>query len=175
MLRRLGVVALAIATVALPAASALADDTTPPAPSEVKKVSFTITAKQCPDLPQGVTIKGKGTSRKWESASVDAGGITHYFAVTSVTGTATDNKGGRYRFDYHDDWSTSHTTVPYVALLSDHFDLVPLGAFGGGLHTFFVANVTVKSEDPFDAVFEPTFLRGDPLDFTTFKPHCDPI
>ena len=175
MLRRLGVVALAMLTVGLPAAGALADDATPPAPTAVKKVSFTITAKQCPDLPQGVTIKGAGTSRKWESASVDAGGMTHYFAVTAVHGTATDNRGGRYTFDYHDDWSTSHTTVPYVALLTDHFDLVPKGAFGGGLHTFFVANVTVNSEDPFDAVFEPTFLRGDPVDFKTLKPHCDPI
>ena len=175
MLRRLAAVALAMLSVALPAAGALADDATPPAPTAVKKVSFTITAKQCPDLPQGVTIKGAGTSRKWESASVDAAGMTHYSAVTIVTGTATDNKGGRYRFDYHDSFSTSHTTVPYVALLTDHFDLVPRGAFGGGLHTFFVANVTVKSEDPFDAAFEPTYVQGDPTDFTTLKAHCDPI
>jgi len=174
MLKRFLVVAVLGMCAAVAATGALADDTSPPLP-EVKKVSFTITAKQCPDLPQGVTVKGSGTSRKYTTFSTDANGVNHYYEVTAVTGTATDNRGGRYRIDYHASFSASYTTTPYVAVLTDHFDLVPRGAFGGGLHTFFVANVTVRSEDPFEATFDPIVVHGDPLDFKTLKPHCDPL
>lgn len=156
------------------AAGAAADDAVPPVP-EVKKVSFTLTSKQCADVPRGVTIKGSGTERKYVTFTTDANGVGHYFESVFSTGTATDNRGGKYRWDYHHAWSSSATTPPYVAFLTDHFDLVPRGAFGGGLHTFFAANVTVTSEEPFEAVFEPIVVHGDPTDFETLKPHCDPL
>jgi hypothetical protein len=175
MFRRAIVSAAAALSLGLGATGALADDGSAPTPAEVKKVSFTITSKQCADLPQGVTIKGSGTSRKYTTFTTDASGVNHYFESVFITGTATDNRGGRYRFDYHHAWSSSSTTPPYVAFFTDHFDIVPRGAFGGGLHTFFAANVTVKSEDPFEAVFDPIVVHGDPTDFKTLKSHCDPL
>ena len=176
MQKRFMAAVLAALLLALGSAGALADNPpTRPAPTEVKKVSFTLTSKQCSALPQGVTIKGAGTSRKFETFTQAADGTMHYNEVTVISGAATDNKGGRYWFDYHDDFSTAHTAVPYVALVTDHFDLVSRGAFTTGLHTFFVAEVTVTSEDPFQATFKPTFVLGDPLDFATLASHCDPL
>jgi hypothetical protein len=175
MIRRIAVAAAVTVAAVLGASSALADDTAPPAPTLVENVSWKITWKQCGDLPTGVVIKGKGTKRVWDTSSTDANGVTYFSEVAVITGTATDNRGGRYRFDYHDSVTTSHTTTPYVALLVDHFDLVSVGAFGTGLHTFFMANVTVTSEDPFQATFTPILKNGDPLDFKTMTPHCDPL
>jgi hypothetical protein len=35
--------------------------------------------------------------------------------------------------------------------------------------------MTVTKEEPFEGTFKPTFAIGDPLDFATGQPRCDPI
>jgi hypothetical protein len=168
------------ALVALPltvsAGGALADAPPgPPTPVAVEKVSFALTSKQCRTLPSGVTVKGSGTKRTWATSSTDANGVTHDSRVSVISGPATDNKGGRYWFDYHDTFNASHTSPPYVALVTDHFDLVKRGNLAGVVHAVFVGELTVTSENPPNATLKPTFTLGDPLDFATFTPHCDPL
>jgi hypothetical protein len=176
MRRRFIIPALVALPLTLSAAGALADASpAPPTPVAVEKVSFTMTSKQCRALPQGVTVKGSGTKRTWATSSTDASGVTHDSSVSVISGPATDNKGGRYWFDYHDSFNASYTTLPYVALLTDHFDLVKRANLAGIVHAVFVGELTVTSENPPDATLKPTFALGDPLDFATFTPHCDPL
>jgi hypothetical protein len=176
MLRRLTITALVAVPFTLSTAGALADGPpAPPTPVKVEAVSFTMTSQQCSELPKGVTVKGSGTKRTWATSSTDANGVTHDSSVSVISGAATDNKGGKYWFDYHDSYNASHTAPPYVALLTDHFDLVKRGSLAGIVHAMFVGELTVTSEDPFTATFKPTFALGDPLEFATFTPHCDPV
>ncbi len=176
MVRRFMIPALVVVPLMLSAAGALAQaPPAPPTPVSVEPVSFTMTSKQCRALPQGVTVKGSGTKRTWFTSSTDANGVTHDSSVSTITGAATDNKGGKYWFDYHDTYNASHTTLPYVALVTDHFDLVKRGSLAGIVHAVFVAEATVTSENPPAATFKPTFAIGDPIDFATFAPHCDPV
>src|SRR5437660_2808023 len=102
-------------------ASALASGSQPKV--TVRKVHFTLTAKQCSRLPAGVVVRGSGVSRAVDDTSVDENGVTHFSEVVSMWGTARDNKGGRYRFDYDDAFTTVHKTTPYMGRFVDHFDL----------------------------------------------------
>jgi hypothetical protein len=176
MLRRFTIAALVAVPLTLSTASALADGPpAPPTPANIEAVSFTMTSQQCSQLPAGVTVKGSGTKRTWLTSSTDANGVTHDSSVSIISGAATDNKGGKYWFDYHDSYNVSHTAPPYVALLTDHFDLVKKGSLAGVVHAMFVGELTVTSEEPFTATLKPTFALGNPLDFATFTPHCDPV
>ena len=175
MQRRFVVAALAALPVALWASGALADQSpVPPAPIEAKEVTITLSGAKCPDLPKDVVVTGTGSSRTYDNTSTDASGVTHLNTTTVVSGNATDNKGGKYWFDYQNTLVASFTTLPFVGVTTDHFDLVRKRV-GGGVHTFFVANLTVTGEGPNDFQIQPLQVRGFPIDFTTGEAQCDPL
>ena len=141
-----GVVAIAGAVLLAPGAAEAA-------PSE-RPVSWTITAAQCPNLPTGTTVTGTGTLRE-----VDGGRVS----IETATGTATDQAGNVYR------WSYSFRAVSLSGdseLYVDHFGLA-----GAGPATLNSGLVAVVSPDGIDVIQE----FGDPYDFATDSPICDPL
>ena len=126
----------------------------PAAPPTQRPVSWTLTAAQCPNLPTGTTVTGTGTLQE-----VQGGRVSNEHA----TGTATDQAGNVYR------WSYSFRAVSRSGdseLWVDHF--VVAGAGPATLNNGFVA---VISPDGADVIHE----FGDPIDFETFAPICDPL
>ena len=175
MQKRFVVAVLAALPLALGASGALADQNpVPPAPVGVKDVTFKLSGAKCPDLPKDVVVTGTGSSRTYDNTSTDASGVTHLNKITVISGNATDNKGGKYWFDYQDTLVASFTALPFVGVFTDHFDLVRKRV-GGGVHAFFVANLTVTGEGPNDFQIQPVQVRGFPIDFSTGDAQCDPL
>jgi hypothetical protein len=97
---------------------------------------------------------------------VDAQGKFHDQISTTITGTATDNQGGTYRFNYHNVTTFSPTVdFPFVVHITDHFNLVGNGA-ANNVHTFFNIALLVTGPDS-DEVISAHF-HGDPET-------CDPL
>ena len=175
MQKRFVVAALAAIPVALGASGALADQNpAPPAPVETKQVTFTLSGAKCPNLKKDLVVKASGISQTYDNTTTDARGVTHLSTFTIVSGNATDNKGGKWWFDYQNTLVASLTGFPFVGLMTDHFDLVRKRV-GGGVHTFFIANVTVTGDKPEDLSFQPVQVRGYPFDFKTGEELCDPL
>jgi hypothetical protein len=124
------------------------------APPEERPVTWTLTAAQCPNLPPGTTVTGTGTLRE-----VNTGRVT----IEQATGTATDQAGNVYR------WSYSFRAVSRSGdsqLYVDHFGLA--GAGPAKLNSGLVALV---SPDGVEVIHE----FGDPYNFETDTPICDPL
>jgi hypothetical protein len=148
--RIVGVVAVAGAVLLGPGAAAASA-----APPAQRPVTWTLTAAQCPNLPTGTTVTGIGTLSEVQGG--DRVSIEH------ATGTATDQAGNVYR------WSYSFRAVSRSGdseLWVDHFVLA--GAGPAGLNNGFVA---VVSPDGVDVIHE----FGDPINFETITPICDPL
>jgi hypothetical protein len=175
MLKRTIVAAAAALLLAVGATAALGGDSPAPvAPVEETEVSWTIKKGQCKNLPPGLKVTGEGTSRKYVTFASAADGTTAYTELVIITGTATDNRGGTYRFDYHNVLTTPDADAPFTAIMSDHFTLKGRGA-ANGLHSAFLANFTLTSEDPLVASLEKIWSTGDPIDFATGTARCDPL
>ena len=126
----------------------------PAAAPTQQPVAWTLTAAQCPNLPTGTTVTGTGTLQAVQGGRV---------SIEHATGTATDQAGNVYR------WSYSFRAVSRSEdseLWVDHF--VVAGAGPATLNNGFVA---VISPDGADVIHE----FGDPIDFETFAPICDPL
>jgi hypothetical protein len=129
-------------------------------------VSFALPAGQCADLPAGVSVTGSGTAIVRAHSSVDAQGRSHEHFATTITGTATDNLGGTYRFNYHQSIRLSPAAdFPFVFHITDHFNLVGNGA-ANEVHTFF--NITVLVTGPDNEEVLSAHVHGDPET-------CDPL
>ena len=140
----------------------------------IKSREFTIPKGQCPSLPADLEIKGLGLERTKtivESADDsgkhgddDEGRIT-YSLSTTITGTATDSRGGTYTFTYQLRLKKP-SLIPGSAIAIDNFRLTGTGA-ADGMSTFFRARVTFDSgANPIG--FEILEQTGDPF-------HCDPL
>jgi hypothetical protein len=114
-------------------------------------------------LAPDVVVSLTGTER----ASSDASGKLH----TIITGTATDNLGGRYVFNYTNNLRQP-TTFPGDFKVSDHFNLVGNGP-ANKVHTFFVLKIHFTSPTDFSVLILNT--HGDPLSFETGEAICDPL
>ena len=137
---------------------------------EVTEVDWTLPAGQCKLLPKRLKVTGEGTQRKYVTIGADGS----YTEVNWVSGTAKDNRGGRYRFDYANTLTTQSTVVPWTGVMTDFFSLKGTGA-ANGLHSSFLANFTLTSEDPAAFSFDPIVTFGDPISFPDGAAHCDPL
>ena len=156
---------LAIAALALQLGSALA------APPTVKEetVGFVLSAATCPNLPLGTVITGTGTSKAIESMTTDGDGVTTVINTTHASGTATDQDGNTYRFNYSNHFRISNTgpTDPVLSgIMVDSFSLAGNGParLNNGFRAVFTINFLTGAVS-----FQELTSRGDPLD------GCDPL
>ena len=125
--------------------------------------AFTIAKGQCSQLPADVEVQGLGLERTTTVAEEVDGRLT-YSRLSTITGTATDNFGGRYAFEYHN--RLRNAPIPGSGIDVDTFKLTGKGP-ANGMSTFFRAKVTLDSgANPIG--FEILEQNGDPF-------HCDPL
>jgi hypothetical protein len=93
--------------------------------------------------------------------------------ATHIHGTSTDQAGNVYVFDYSNEFRVSNTIADpgvFSGLMTDHFS--NSGSGPAKLNNGFVANITFIDDS---VLVTPISSFGDPLDFTTGAPHCDPL
>ena len=170
-MKRLVLAVFAVSALALWAGTALAA-----APS-VERISagFTLTSLDCSELPAGTTIEGTGTGVSVTSESTDANGVTTVMNTTHIAGTATDQAGNTYRFNYANHYQISNTgpTDPVLSgIMVDSFSLAGNGPahLSNGFRAVFTIDLSVGGVS-----FEELSSRGDPIDFATGAAHCDPL
>jgi hypothetical protein len=174
--RRLAITALAVLALAMAATDSAA---AAGATIETSTVTFTITSAGCGNLPAGMTITGAGTQTSITLVRTDASGVTTIQNTTHAHGTATDNSGNTYVFNYSNSFRVSNTTSApdtFSGTMTDAFSLA--GSGPAQLHNGFVAGIT--SSDGFvSASWDVVSSRGDPISFATgpieAAHHCDPI
>lgn len=112
----------------------------------------------CSSMPNDMWVRGTGTWTFFEEAG--AKGVINSMAH----GTANDNNGGSYRWNYHQ--SIQPLGDGIHSRVVDEFGLSGSGV-AGGIHSHFIAIIegTDLEESP---TFEILLLQGDP--FT-----CDPL
>jgi len=161
--KRSSLAILVIAAFAVVAGSALA---APPG-VEVFPVEFEITSA-CSNLPAGTTIHGSGTMKSITTVATSKNGITTVMNTSHANGTATDGAGNTYVWNYANHYSVS--------------DSGPGTAFAGEMVDAFTlaGNGPARLSNGFRALFDfvslqPLSSRGDPIDFATLAPHCDPL
>ena len=131
-------------------------------PKEHQLVEWTIPAGQCGDLPAGLSLDGVGTSKIKDKIKTRRNGVMHENFRETVRGTATDNWGNHYRFNYV---QTFKGSSPGTGRLEDHFDLSGDGP--ANLLSEFAVNFTFG--DDWAVISEEFILiAGDPF-------NCDPI
>ena len=120
----------------------------------------------CSQLPDGLVVSGTADLYVVTVTRVDKNGVTHVNINSRATGTAADNEGGTYRYNY-----SSHQSQEFPPGESniqikwtDHFNLVGAGRTIQ-VHTGFVLRGTI-TESGFEMNFINTY--GDPFS-------CDPI
>ncbi|HEX2459070.1 MAG TPA: hypothetical protein VHJ58_02890 [Vicinamibacterales bacterium] len=160
---------LAIAVLALGSGSALA------APPSEETVGFVLTAASCPNLPTGTVITGTGTSTTVEIVKTDGNGVTTVTNTTHASGTATDQEGNTYRFNYSNHFRISNTgpTDPVLSgVMVDSFSLAGNGPaqLNNGFRAVFTIDLLTGA-----ASFAELSSRGDPIDFATGEARCDPL
>jgi hypothetical protein len=174
VLKRLIVLATALALACLAAAPSWAGLGGPPSVSTVSFVGGAgLSSATCQYVPAGTTISWTGPETSSVIARTDASGVTTVSVVSHASGTATDNNGNTYAFDYSNAFRVTNSVDDpgtFTGTMTDHFSLA-----GPALHLMngFVASVTTNLVDVF--VFDPINSRGDPIDFATGAAHCDPL
>jgi hypothetical protein len=170
-LRRFAIAAGFAAAFALVSGTALAGGNG--ATIETSAVSFTITSAGCSYLPAGTTITGSGTEKSITVKKTLANGVTRYHNTSHATGTATDQAGNTYVFDYSNDFTVSDSGSPgqFTGGMEDHFSLAGNGP--AKLSNGFKATVNTDFATYF--TLTPLQSRGDPIDFATITAHCDPL
>jgi opacity protein-like surface antigen len=162
-----------VATVvfALASSSALAAQ-----PSE-DTVGFVLTAASCPNLAPGTVITGTGTITTVEITKTDGNDATTVTNTTHASGTATDQDGNTYRFNYSNHFRISNTgrTDPVLSgVMVDSFSLA--GSGPAQLQNGFRAEFKLDFSTGLPvASFVELSSRGDPIDFATGEARCDPL
>ena len=135
-------------------------------------VAFVITTASCSELPAGTTLTGSGTEKSITVVKTNKG-VTRIHNTSHATGTATDQDGNTYVFNYSNSFNVSDEGNPGVfsGIMNDSFSLAGNGparlsnGFQGIFSTDFTTFTTIT----------PLKSRGDPIDFTTVSAHCDPL
>lgn len=120
----------------------------------------------CAQLPDGLVVSGTADLYVVTVVRVDKNGVSHVNINSRSTGTAIDNQGGTYRFNYSSHMSQEFPPGEYPVQVkwTDHFNLVGAGRTLQ-VHTGFVLRGTI-TESGFEMNYINTY--GDP-----FK--CDPL
>ena len=95
--------------------------------------------------------------------------------TTHIEGTATDQAGNTYRFNYSNHYRVSNTgpTDPVLSgIMVDSFSLAGNGPahLNNGFRAVFTIDASTGSVG-----FDELSSRGDPLDFDTGAARCDPL
>jgi hypothetical protein len=144
---------------------------------DVSTVSFVggagLSNATCQYVPAGTTISWTGPETSRTIVRTDAAGVTRVSVVSHASGTATDNNGNAYAFNYSNAFRVSNSVSDpdtFTGTMTDHFSLA-----GPALHLSngFIASLTTNLNDVF--VFDPINSHGDPIDFATGAAHCDPL
>ena len=164
-MKRFALAILAIAALALGTGSALA---APPTVTD-GTVEFVLSATTCAYLPAGTEITGTGTSKTIESVTTDGNGVTTVTNTTHAFGTATDQEGNTYRFNYSNHYRISNTgpTDPVLSgIMVDSFSLAGNGPahLSNGFRAVFTIDVLTGLVS-----YQELTTRGDPLE------GCDPL
>lgn len=120
----------------------------------------------CAQLPAGLVISGIADLYVVTVTRVDRNGVTNININSRTTGTANDNQGGTYRYNYSshrsEEFPPGETNIQIK--WTDHFNLVGAGRTIQ-VHTGFVLRGTITASG-----FEMNFINthGDPFS-------CDPI
>ena len=171
-MKRLALVFVAIGSLVFGAATAAAANGG--ADVQTFPVSFVMSSAECSNLPAGTTVTGMGTEKSITVTRTDANGVTMIVNSTHALGTATDQAGNSYVFNYNNEFRASDSTATpgvFSGLMSDHFSLA--GSGPAKLSNGFLASISTDFSTFFS--FDPLNSRGDPLDFATGTAHCDPL
>jgi hypothetical protein len=167
--KRLVPAAVAVIALLLPG-SALAQ----PAQRQMQTVdvTFEIRSDACPNLQPGTTLSGTGTltSVTWTKKRRKVTTVTN---SSTASGTATDNAGQEYTFLYSNQLRVSKTAKArrYSGFMVDTFSVQ--GAGPATLSNGFLAKF--KTDLKTNNTLRPIDAFGDPIDFRTGQPHCDPL
>jgi hypothetical protein len=140
---------------------------------ETSPATFTLTSATCRNLPPATTITGTGTmtSITWTTTRHRRTTVTN---SSLAPGTATDQAGNQYTFVYSNQFRVSNTRAHrklYSGIMMDVFTLQgtgPAKLSNGFLARFRTDFKSLQSYGRIDAF-------GDPIDFSTGQPHCDPL
>jgi hypothetical protein len=169
--KRLALMVIAVGSLVFAGATAAAANSG--ANVETSSVSFVVTSADCSNLPPGTTVTGTGTEKSITVIRTDRNGVTTIINSTHAFGTATDQAGNTYVFDYNNEFRVSDSTATpgvFSGLMSDHFSLAGPGP--AHLVNGFLARINT---DFSTFTFDPLNSRGDPIDFATGAAHCDPL
>jgi len=166
--RFLTVAGLAVAMIAGGTGAAAAQTTRSPK-------SFELSSQTCPRLPAGTTVKGTGRETSVTRMITDpATGLVTVVNYTKTVGTATDNKGGKYRFDYRNSFHVQNSAAAPATYVGTMFDLFALMGRGPSrIRNGFTAIVTTDLAASF--VYQRLLAWGDPISFLDGTAHCDPL
>jgi hypothetical protein len=140
---------------------------------ETFPVDFTLSSAQCSNLADGTTLTGSGIEKSITIERTNASGVTTVINATHAYGTATDQAGNVYVFDYSNELRVSNTLASpdvFTGVMTDHFS--NSGSGPATLNNGFVANVTFT---PTSFSVVPISSFGDPLSFPDGAAHCDPL
>lgn len=170
-MRRFSIVFASIAALTVAVGSAFAGNG---ATIDTFPVNFVMTSATCSNLPAGTTLTGSGTEKSITVVKTSAYGITRVHNTSHATGTATDQAGNTYVFNYSNDFNVANTAANqavFSGIMNDHFSLAGHGparlsnGFQGVFTTDFASLASIT----------PLHERGDPIDFATLAAHCDPL
>jgi hypothetical protein len=142
-----------------------------------RDVSFELSsgpAPACSYLPAGTTVNGSGVEKSITTTRIDRNGVTTIVNATHTHGTATDQAGNTYMFDYSNEFRVSNTVADqglFSGLMTDAFSLDGNGP--AKLHNGFVAEIATSDFKVF--TWNVRHTSGDPIDFVTGAAHCDPL
>jgi hypothetical protein len=136
-------------------------------------VSFVITSATCSNLPAGTTITGSGTMKSITVVNTDKDGVTTIHNTSHATGTATDQAGNTYHFNYANTYRISNSAANpgvFSGRMTDSFSLAGDGPahLNNGFQAIFTTDGSTNT-------FEPLNSRGDPIDFAAATARCDPL
>jgi hypothetical protein len=167
-MRRLTMVTVALLALALAGVASAAKPLMFKGPPD--ETDFVLTSATCPNLAPGTTITGSGSGSSITQIK-EADGVTTFRNQTRVSGTATDQDGNTYVFNYSNNFTVSSSGGLFTGVMVDSFSLA--GSGPAHLNNGFRANVTTDLGSLFQ--LDPLSQRGDPLDFTTGTAACDPL
>jgi hypothetical protein len=139
-------------------------------------VDWVMTSADCANLPSGTTISGSGTATSITTVRTNAAGVTTVMNATHTHGTAIDQDGNVYVFDYSNEFRASNTVSDPDLLtgrMTDHFSLSGRGP--AKLNNGFVADFSAAADFTsfsFDGLISS---HGDPISFPEGVAHCDPL
>jgi hypothetical protein len=135
-------------------------------------VSFVLTSTTCSNLPSGTELMGSGTGKSITTTRTDQDGVVTVRNSTHSHGTATDQDGNTYVFNYSNEFRATVDGNVFSGFMTDAFAVA--GAGPARLNNGFVGHF-VSDFSSFFTVPDVISSHGDPLDFVTGDVHCDPL